>query len=330
MNAKRVNKGILKLFVKHVNEMDLYVTHNLEECDQSLDEIIKKKYPLVFCGGGDGTIMRIIEQYYQKVKALKKKGKDYKMPKFGILKLGTGNALAGVLGIPEKAEPINAVNSAIEGGVGFKKFNIIESGDRMFHFGGLGIDALVLNDYLEIKSKFSKGFLWKLSNTLAGYLAAVFFKSLPRIMFKGFKLRVRVINESSSPVYRVSSIGGIQETGIKEGDLIYEGTADAVIFGTTTDYGYKLKVMPFAFSKPGYFHLKIANTGVLKMLANLKSLWSGEWDDLELYDYLAREVRIESAEPAPLELGGDPEGYRREIKLKISDFTQEFLSFLED
>ena len=327
MNAKKVNKGILKLFYKHVDEMDLYVTHDFKECDQSLDDIFKKKYPLIFCGGGDGTVMRIIEQYYLKVKALKVSGRDHRIPKFGILKLGTGNALAGVLGMPKKAEPINAVNSAMEGDIVLKKFNIIESGGRMFYFGGIGLDALVLNDYLEIKNRFSKGILKKFSNTLSGYFTAIFIKSIPKILFRGFKLKVRIINESNYPVFKVSFSKGIEQTEIKKGDIIYQGNADAVIFGTTTDFGYKLRVMPFAFEKPGYFNLKIANTGIFKMLANLKHLWTGKWEDPELYDFLAREIKIEIDGDAPLELGGDPEGYTKELKLKISDFTQEFLSF---
>ena len=327
MNAKKVNKGMLKLFYKHVDEMDLYITHDFEECDQSLDEIIKKRYPLIFCGGGDGTVMRIIEQYCFKLRELKRRHKDYKMPRFAILKLGTGNALAGVLGMPGKAEPINMVKETIDGEISFKKFNIIESGNRMFHFGGLGVDALVLNDYLDIKKRFSKGFMYKLSNTLAGYFAAIFLKSVPKIMFRGFKLKVRIINESAAPVYKVSNSRGIEDAHIMHGSVIYEGPADAVIFGTTTDFGYKLKVMPFAFVKPGYFHLKIANTGVLKMLANIRSLWLGTWEDAKLYDYLANNIKIYIDGDAPLELGGDPEGYVKELNLRISDFTQEFLSF---
>ncbi|MCU0821899.1 MAG: hypothetical protein MUC95_05430 [Spirochaetes bacterium] len=329
MNAKKVNKGILRLFYQHVDETDLYITHNFNECDQGLDDIIKKKYPLIFCGGGDGTVMRIIEQYCLKLRELKKRGKKYSMPKFGILKLGTGNALAGVLGMPGKAEPINLVNRAIDGEMSFKKFNIIESGSRMFHFGGIGIDALVLNDYLDIKKRFSKGFMYRISNTLAGYFAAIFLKSIPKILFRGFKLKVRIVNESSSPVYRVGHSAGIADAGIKKGSVIYEGSADAVIFGTTSDFGYKLKVMPFAFVKPGYFHLRIANTGVFKLLANLRSLWLGTIESPGIHDYLADNIKIYISNPAPLELGGDPEGYVSEIELKVSEFTQEFLSLLK-
>ena len=111
--------------------------------------------------------------------------------------------------------------------------------------------------------------------------------------------------------------------------MIYEGTADAVVFGTTTDYGYKMRVMPFAFEKPGYFNLKVANTGVTRMLLNLNKLWDGSWEHPEIYDYLVREIKIESSEAAPLQLGGDPEGYKKIIKLKISKYTQDFLSFLD-
>ncbi|MDY6935303.1 MAG: diacylglycerol kinase family protein [Spirochaetota bacterium] len=327
MNARKVNDSVLELFHRHVDVDDIYVTHTIEQSDQCLDEIIEKGYSLILCGGGDGTAMRIIEQIHLKVEACNKAGGDYEMPKFGILKLGTGNAWAGLLGVPKGVKPIWKIQPLAFEELTYETFNMIEAEGRMFHFGGFGIDALILNDYLKLKNRFTKGILWKISNTLAGYFAATLFKSIPHILFKGFKLNVRIINDSNSPVYSASYSKGIREIPLKRGDVIYQGSVDTVIFGTTSDFGYKLKVMPFARAKSGYMNLRITNVNALKMLSQLRSIWLGKWEHRKLYDFLVRDIIIEIEQSAPFQLGGDPEGYRNNLHIKISDFTPCVLDF---
>ncbi len=326
VNARRVNQKILNMFSKQVGDEDLYITHTLQEADQSIDEIIEKRYPLVMCGGGDGTVMRILEQMHQKVEARNRSGGSYKLPKFCILRLGTGNAIAGLLDVPDTVKPVSTIQQLPENDLTFKRFNIIEAEGRMFNFGGFGVDALILNDYIDIKDKFSKRILWKIMNTIVGYVAAAFLKSIPKIFFHGFKLNVRIINESDLPVYKPSH-AAIEETDLKKGDIIYEGPVDAVVFGTTSDFGYKIKIMPFAMSKSGYFHLRLANTGVMKIILNLRSLWLGKWEHPDIHDFLVKDVKIEIDQEAPLELCGDAKGYCSELNLKISDFTPEILDF---
>ncbi len=329
MNAKKVNQDVLDEFSKYMKADDIYVTHSIEEADQSMDKIIEKRYPLVLCGGGDGTVMRIIEQMNLRVKERNRDGGDYKIPKFCILKLGTGNAISGLLEVPKGAQPILSVRQSAEEELNFKRFNIIEADKRIFHFGGFGIDALVVNDHIDFKNRFSKGFMWRLTNTLAGYFMAVILKSIPKVVLHGFKLNIRIINDSDSPVYKATHSRGIEETPFKKGDVIFEGPADVVVFGTTTDFGYKLRAMPFAFAKPGYFNLRLGDTGVFKLLLNLRPLWKGTIEHPGLYDFLVQKVKIEFDEKAPLQLGGDPEGYRKELHLKISNYTPDILDFRE-
>ena len=327
MNARKVNKCILDMFSRHVDVEDIYVTHTIEQSDKCLDEIIEKKYPLVLCGGGDGTVMRIIEQMHLKVKSHNDAGGDYVTPKFGILRLGTGNAWAGLLDVPKGIKPIWEIRRFTERELAYKSYNIIQAEERMFHIGGFGIDALILNDYIDLKKRFTEGVMWKISNTLAGYLVAILFKSLPNILLRGFKLNARIINESEQPVYKVSHSKGAAETAFKKGDTIYEGPADAVIFGTTSDYGFKLRVLPYAMTKCGCFNLRICNVGALKMLRNIRSLWRGTFEHPGLHDFLVEKIKIEIDQEAPFQLGGDPEGYRRELHLNISDFMPEVLDF---
>jgi diacylglycerol kinase family enzyme len=327
MKARKVTDSTLDMVSKHVDIEDIYVTRTIEQSDQSLDEIIEKGYPLVLCGGGDGTVMRIIEQMRLKVEAHNKAGRDYKVPKFGMLKLGTGNGWAGLLDTPPGVKPIWAIRQRTPDKLVYTPFNMMEAEGRMFHFGGFGLDALILNDYIDLKQKYTEGWKWKVANSLAGYLIAIGGKSIPKILLKGFQINMKIYNESDAPVYKVSCSGGIEETDFKKGDLLIDTPCDASIFGTTSDYGFKLRVMPFATAKEDYFHLRTSNVGGVKNLAHIRELWTGTIEHERVFDFLVKEVRFEADGEAPFQLGGDPEGYRSSVHLKISDFKPEILDF---
>lgn len=327
MKARKVRKTTLDIISKHVDVEDVYVTQTVEQSDESLDEIIKKRYPLVMCGGGDGTAMRIIEQIRKKVDALNAAGGDYDIPRFGLLKLGTGNGWAGLLDVPPKVEPIWALRQLQSDELRFTKFNMVESDGRLFHFGGFGIDSMILNDYIDLKNKFTSGVMWKVSNSIAGYLIATFGMSLPRITFKKWVMNVRVVNNSDDPVYGVTYANGVEELPIKKGDTLFEGPTLIVGVGTTENYGFNLKVYPYASLKDGYMQLRLANVDILPTVARLNSVWKGQWDDPKLTDFLVKDVTVYGDEELPFQLGGDPEGYRSEARFVVSDFCPELLDF---
>ena len=330
MKARKVRQSTLDMIHKHVDVEDIYITQTVEQSDQSLDEIIRKRYPLVFSGGGDGTAMRIMEQMRKKVEAHNAAGGDYVVPKFGLLKLGTGNGWAGLLEAPGKVQPIWAVRAAPSiDEMAFTTFDMVEVGDRLCHFGGFGVDALILNDYIWLKNKFNKGLMWKVTNSLAGYLIALFGRSVPKVLTSGFRMNVRAVNESDDPVYRVTQTGGIVETPFKKGDTIYEGQTLIAGFATTGNYGFKLRVYPWATVKSGYMNVRFADLPVPWILANLRKVWDGTLDHPRLYDFLARDVRVEVEGGAPFQLGGDPEGSIDEGRFKVSDFTVDVLDFRE-
>ena len=327
MKARKVNRGTLDMISKHVDVEDIYITHTVEQSDQSLDEIIKKRYPLVLCGGGDGTAMRIMEQMYKKAAKLNENGGDYTVPHFGLLKLGTGNGWAGYLEVPGGVKPIWAIRQMRENELKFENFNMMESKGRIFHFGGFGVDALVLNDYIELKNNYTEGFMWKLSNSLAGYAMTLASRSVPKAILDGFELNVRVINQSDEPVYKVNHSTGSVDLKLRKGDTIFEGRTLISGFGTTSNYGFNLKVYPFALMKPGYFQLRIADMSVPSVLLRLKDLWDGTMQHEGLHDFLVKDVRIESDNEMPFQLGGDPEGYQKSLEVKVSDFAPKVLDF---
>jgi len=327
MKARKVRQSTLNMISQHVDVDDIYITRTVEQSDQSLDDIIRKRYPLVLSGGGDGTAMRVIEQMRLKVNRLNAEGGDFQMPKFGLLKLGTGNGWAGLLKVPLKVKPIWALRQLRTPELVFTRFDMMEAEGRMFHFGGMGVDALVLNDYINLKNKFKTGYLWKLVNSLFGYVIALVMRSIPNVLIKKFAVYVRVINLSDDPVFRISRSKGLEELPIKKGDLIYEGRSLIAGFATTENYGFGLKVYPFACAKPGYFQLRLADVTVPHVLSHIRTIWRGTWEAPGLHDFMVKHVRIESDVDIPFQLGGDPEGYRRAVEVKTSDYVAEMLDF---
>jgi diacylglycerol kinase family enzyme len=327
MKARKVRQSTLDMLGQHVDVEDVYVTRTIEQSDQSLDEIIEKRYPLVLSGGGDGTAMRVIEQMRLKIQRRNAQGGDFQLPRFGLLKLGTGNGWAGQLDVPPKVEPIWALRQLREHELKFTRFNMVEHENRVFHFGGFGVDALILNDYINLKNKFTSGPLWKLSNSLIGYLWATFAISAPKVFLQKYSFRLRAINNSDEPVYRATYSRGFEPLPVKRGETLYEGPAILAGFGTATNYGFKLKVYPYACAKPGYMQLRIANATVPYVLRHIRPIWMGTWEDPAVHDFLVKDVLVELEQDTAFQLGGDPEGYRRQGRFTVSDFTVEMLDF---
>lgn len=323
--ARKVRQSTIDRFAGFLPAEDLYVTRTIEQSDECLKEILVKKYPLVFCGGGDGTAMRIIEQLLNHVRTLNAAGGDYALPRIGILKLGTGNGWAGLLNTPPAGAPIEYIKKA--GQPKFTRFNMLRFQDRLAHMAGIGIDAAILNDYIDFKKKFAQGFFWKIANSLFGYLFTIFAISIPRFITKGARFNVRVYNDSDDPVYKIAHSTGAVELPWRKGDKIFEGNLMMVGFGTTPNYGFNLVALPHALAKPGYMTLRLVASSIPRVLSHIPSVWAGRWEHETVHDYLVKRVRIESDQDLPLQLGGDPEGYRRELVMDVAEETVEVLDF---
>ncbi|MFW5878511.1 MAG: diacylglycerol kinase family protein, partial [Myxococcota bacterium] len=100
-NARAVSPRVVKAIGQVVPPSDLYVSKSFSDARAIVSEVVDRGYDTVLTGGGDGTFMGFLqsireqsEQSYASdgnvVRALAPKP----MPRFGVLRLGTGNALA--------------------------------------------------------------------------------------------------------------------------------------------------------------------------------------------------------------------------------------------
>ena len=99
-NARSVNSKTIDEVQKVADQNDakVFVSHSLEDLTGIALHIFCDEYDVVMCGGGDGTFSSCVTQIYNTY--LNSDGKLKKnLPTFGILRMGTGNALADVLWI---------------------------------------------------------------------------------------------------------------------------------------------------------------------------------------------------------------------------------------
>ena len=92
-NAKQVTDELVEMLDQIVRSGDLFVSRSLEEGHEIAQTIVDRGYPTVLTGGGDGTFTQMVTWVTEHAE---RTGKP--RPRFGLLKLGTGNALAWVVG----------------------------------------------------------------------------------------------------------------------------------------------------------------------------------------------------------------------------------------
>ena len=93
-NAKSVNPFTLRTLSQLHPAADLYVSESREHGTEIAHTIVDRGYRTVATGGGDGTFVQCLSDVYDYVAS---KGGPLEAPRFFVLKLGTGNAVAAAL-----------------------------------------------------------------------------------------------------------------------------------------------------------------------------------------------------------------------------------------
>jgi len=326
-NAKMVDDRVANRLARFVPAADFYYSHTLDEAESFARQIVQKGYGTVLCGGGDGTLVNVMNHVYRYIDEANEWRKNrarhfgeqqalLPYPEFGVLKLGTGNGLSKVVGAANAALDLQKVFSgprhpSIE-------VDLIEAEGTKFVFAGLGYDAWVLNDYMQLKKWADKHKLMKkFTATAAGYLMAVVGRTVPAMLKQGFYRNVRVINQSET-AYFMDGRRGDRAIPIKNGEVLYEGPAGLVGVGTSPYYGFGFKIYPFAGTMPRMMNLRVATMGPVEVLSRLPSLWMGYHRSNTILDFMVEKVKIESDDEFPFQHSGDAMGYRKEMTFSMS------------
>jgi diacylglycerol kinase family enzyme len=319
-NARAVDEKLKENFLQYIPQDDLFFSQNLQEAEHFANIIAQRGYQRVFMGGGDGTIMHalhLIEQACQR--------EHTKMPQFGILKLGTGNALARYL---KAARPVRDVQKIKEDRpVDITHVNFITTENGLSApFVSLGYDGQIVNDYETMKSRLRHPLLKKVFSTLFGYLFTIFFNSLPKIIFRE-KCNVTII--SNTPGIMIHHQHGIDEwVEFEAGTVLYEGSAGLITAGTIPFYGFGFRMFPYIQTETAFFQLRVVNIPLWKILLNVwPKVWRGTFRDQQLHDYLVQDVDIITDRLMDYQIGGDAHGQRTRVRWRLAEQQVEMMHF---
>jgi len=302
-NAKKVTKEVAEMSGELVPPEDLFLSASAEDSQEIARTIIGRGYETVFAGGGDGTVMHLINQLARYPLE--------KQPAVGILMLGTGNAMARMVSSGNlKGDLKTYIRSATREVV---PISLVETEGTLCPFAGIGLDAEILNDYRITKEKLGGGKMKPVVQTLAGYFLAIFTRTLPARTVKAFKGQIPMVRAvvRRGEAVKLGPEGQVLRTH-GPGDLLYEGPMTIALAGTVPYYGYGFRILPFATREPGKMNLRIGHMMAASILAQLPLIWKGEQPG-GIQDWLVEEVELTTDVEVPFQIGGDAHGYRRSV-----------------
>jgi diacylglycerol kinase family enzyme len=331
-NARKVSDRVVRALSHVVPEEDLFLSDDLHTCRRIARTVVERRYQIVFTGGGDGTFVGFLNDIYRELES--RRGRfPVRAPKFGILKLGTGNGLATLVNAsPVRGDGIlDDVLRARAGEVSsFRSVDLLTVNGKRTHFSGLGADGKVLNDYVWVKEKLAKGVLKGMLNGPGGYITSVALRTAPHFISTAAQMECEVSNGRSAPAYRLRPDGTVMEEHAP-GEVLFRGPVAMCAASTIPYYGFGLKMFPFAARRRGMMHLRLAsNVTALDVIANLPRFWHGRWFREGIHDFHAREFTVRFARPAPLQIGGDAEGYHEQVTMRVSEEPIELVDFTGD
>ena len=299
-NAKNVTAEVISTLDQILLGGDLFVSRSLEEADEIAKVLVSRGYGTVLTGGGDGTFSVMVTKVF--AEAMRQ---GCELPRFGFLKLGTGNALAHVVGASGSADGDLAADiRRLREDAGSREIGLVQVDGELAPFCGFGVDALVLQDYQATRQLLSGTPLEALGRGRVGYALSSLTRSLPRSLVRG-PAQCVVINRGPE-CYRVGPHGVVPNSAVAEGEVVFEGPARLVGVATIPYYGYGFRAFPFAEERPDRMHLRISSLSAPSFVRHFRSVWRGEYQNPgRISDFLVHSVEIRMSPETPFQIGGD-------------------------
>lgn len=322
-NAKNVTNEIVETLDQILLGGDLFVSRRLEEGPEIAQTIADRGYGTVLTGGGDGTFTVMVTEV---VRACRRRGR--KPPRFGLLRLGTGNSLAWVVGASNaKGRGLAADIVRLREEAGSRPMRLIEVDDYLSPFCGFGVDAVVLHHKEATKAwMLTLPVLKRLATGEAIYAVSTFTRTFPYYLMRS-NPHIRVINEGAD-AYHVGYNGSIIGAPIPKGAVVYEGPARIVCCSTIPYYGFGFRIFPYAEEREDRMSLRVSTVPVPTFIRNFPAIWRGEYHNPKIIeDFLVDDVTIEVDPPTPFQIGGDPHGTRERARMRLSPDPIQLVDF---
>lgn len=299
---------------------EVVATRDLEDLQRVADGCVETPPDLLVVAGGDGSAAALLN-------AVRRAGARRGRPatvlgRLALLKLGTGNGWANSLGAPPLAFSLERLRRALDRKeqLPFRRFDLVEVEGLVAQFAGTGWDAELIDDFHEQKTAPSL-LPRRTRQGLVGYLNGLFTRAVPRNLMQS-RVEIEVEN-LGSPAMGVSARGEaytLEETragGPKSS--LYAGPVSVCAVGTSQEWGFRFKSMPFAGLVPRRFNLRMYVGTTMSALLRVPALWAGKHPISNMVTWLCDDVEVRFSRPVPLQAGGDLIGRRDRIRYRIAE-----------
>lgn len=309
--ARGVSEALIREIGRAAGDAAVFVSASMEQMALIARWIVSRGFEVVLCAGGDGTFT----QCASAVLALR----PARPPAFGVLRLGTGNALADTLGVgaPTPAGLAHSLAQARRR-TAEDDLPLLATGGQVTPFVGLGADAQILQDYNRLKRSLGGTPLRALGRGLLGYFVALATRSLWRLLLQ--RRPQIIIRNTGEPAMPLDPAGRPAGPAVPRGGVLYRGPFVVAAASTLPQYGYGLRLFPQAerLTCCDRFQLRVMDTSVLGVLLRLPAFFRGELRHRRIFDWACTSVAMEPSRPTPCHVGGDEVGNRSRLAIALT------------
>jgi diacylglycerol kinase family enzyme len=307
-NARRV-RGDLRARLERALPGGVRLTTSLDHARGVIHEEVSRGLDLMVLGGGDGTVVMGLALIAEACR-----GAGRPEPAIGILRLGSGNAIADAAGATDDAA--GDLARLVRGDGAWRTTPLLEVLGMRAPFVGLGVDAQLLEDHAAVGRWIDRvPGARRLVGGTARYALSVALRSVPR--FASQTRPTAAVTNLGARAIEMSSRG---PTGreVPAGDLLWRGACTLIAGATIPFFGFGLKMFAFATARGDRFHLRCGDAGLVEIVRSTPAAFRGEYFSDRVHDFLCDRVAIELDVEAPIEAGGELLGRRRRVELALA------------
>lgn len=321
-NAKGISRNMERSLMQVVGREHCFVCCSEEDAATAVEELLDRGcYDVLVCGGGDGTVASVVN-FLRRACASRP---NAAVPALSVLRLGTGNALAYLVGagtgpLKDLRSLMNRVQSEKTKALPTSLLRLSDESieePKLCFFAGLGYDARMLRDYVWLRSRTESSLIRSWVRSPFGYILALLIRTLPATLRREHVFNVRVTNLADEAFF-VDPRKGDWAISKKRGEVLYGGEVGILCASSEPFYGGGLKLFPFAGLNPGFAHLRLASIHPVIATLNVLPIWRGTYRNAhKVRDFLFKDVLVEADRPAPLHHSGDLIGEVTRLRIQV-------------
>lgn len=305
----RAARGRLRSRLERALPGGVRFTRSLEDARRVVRSEIARGQDLIVLGGGDGTVVMGLALIAEACRA---RGRPE--PAIGVLRMGTGNAIADTLGASR--DVVKDLMMLVRGGGSWRPYPMIDVLGIRAPFVGVGLDAQLLEDQEVVGRVIDRvPGVRRVAGGATRYGLSVALRSMPRFAF-GQRANAIVKNAGAAAI--VMARGGPTGVQVERGDVLWRGACTLVAGATIPFFGFGLKMFAFAGRRANRFQLRCGDARLREILRSAPAAFRGEYFSENVSDFLCDRVHIELDAECAVEAGGELLGRRRVLDLAIA------------